>query len=190
MSRKTHVPHSPSSGLAACGEPAPAEEDGARKEGVGRAAARGRGGGRGTGRGGAGARGLGVRAAAASPACGTCPCLRPSWSSLRQQPNGNIVAILRLRVYETRFYPSGRLRAVGKRRRRGRGGEIGLGEPRRRTHPRPLPPTGLPGPAGPAPHLQRAADAAPRPRGGGGRDGREAPPQHRACKQIQPHVTM
>lgn len=190
MSRKTHVPHSPSSRLAACGEPAPADgEEGVRKEGVRRAAARGRG--RGTGRGGAGARGLGVRAAAAaSPACGTCPCLRPSWSSLRQQPNGNIVAILRFRVYETRFYPSGRLQAVGKRRRRRRSGEIGLGERRRRTHPRPLPPTGLPGPAGPAPHLQRAADAAPRPRAGGGGDGREALPQHRACKQIQLHVTM
>lgn len=80
--------------------------------------ARGRGGE--TPRGGAGARGRGVRAAAAaaSPACGTCRCLRPSWSRRRQQPNANIVAIPKLRVEETR--PSVRqLRAVGKRRRRG-----------------------------------------------------------------------
>lgn len=63
-------------------------------------------------------------------------------------------------------------------------------ERRRRTHRGPRPLTDLPGPAGSAPHLQSATVAAPRPRTGGGRGGREALLQHRACKQIRPHVTM
>lgn len=193
LSRKAHVPRSPSSEPAACGEPAQAAGKGGCAEG--RSPARGRSRAGDAGRGGA------------VPARARAGCARrrrrrrvtsvrhvPVFTSLVEQPTS---AAKWQHCGDTEGYSLGdaSIRQAGSGRS-GRGGEGGgagrspwtSGGDAHIAGPYCL--TGLPGPAGPAPHLPRAADAAPRPRAGGGRDGREALPQHWACKQIQPHVTM
>nr|CAI9711066.1 unnamed protein product [Rangifer tarandus platyrhynchus] len=99
---------------------------------------------------------------------------------LRQQPNGNTVAILRLCAPETRPFvrPAPGCR---EQEEEGRGDPPGRAPEARK--PR-APTTRPPGPAPPAPHLRSAADSARRPRSGGGPGGRGA------CKQTRPHVTM
>lgn len=114
----------------------------------------GGGGGRETRRGGADARERGVRAAAAaSPACGTCPCLRPSWSRYVSSRMATLWRYCRLRAQETRPFVRP---ASGCREEEEEGHEIRQGERRRLASSGPRPPTRLAGPAPPAPHLRGA----------------------------------